>query len=474
MLAALACTDQPEWHRDITAPSRSNTPFEADPRAVGIDSVLLSISQRVTGFSTIYLDSTATLVIRLKDHSQDAAAEAAVREFLRATGRRESPIRFETADLDFRELNRHTARLRTLSLAMPQAWGLGIDKITGRVEVLTSDEHSLQDIVLEAVRRGVPRSALRVTKMGGPVRTSSIRDWSDPVVGGLMIGFPNSDWHYQDAECTLGYIASLGSVQGFITASHCSKVPFGADGVPQDTSWYVFQPDYRYSSCGSFVQGCGLIRGRPERQIGVEYFDPPAFTNATDAYWCKPGQLCRWSDASFYKIDGPNDSPTLPRGVGMSWIAATISPAATFDTMYTSNPWFQRPAGNESWAIISQLDYPMVGDSVDKMGERTGWSRGAVTRTCYQTSDGSGKLQSNGVFLLCQDYVDGPKAFAWRGDSGSPVFYYNYFPSNPPTVVPVGLAWGKDSIPGQPLPPTGYWMSNLRGIRFDLGSVAIY
>jgi hypothetical protein len=85
-----------------------------------------------------------------------------------------------------------------------------------------------------------------------------------------------------------------------------------------------------------------------------------------------------------------------------NWIAKPLTPngSTQFD-----------PA--DSFEIVGELLYSLQGHLVHKVGIRTGWTYGSVTRTCTDYFTGGDER------LLCQDEAN---LNSDRGDSGSPVF----------------------------------------------------
>jgi hypothetical protein len=73
-----------------------------------------------------------------------------------------------------------------------------------------------------------------------------------------------------------------------------------------------------------------------------------------------------------------------------------------------------------------------VGDSVNKVGRTTGWTRGKVTATCVNTG-----VSGTKIVQLCQTWVQHSKtAIVGPGDSGSSVW------TQSGGVKLLGLLWG--------------------------------
>jgi hypothetical protein len=77
----------------------------------------------------------------------------------------------------------------------------------------------------------------------------------------------------------------------------------------------------------------------------------------------------------------------------------------------------------------------MIGDTVHKVGRTTGWTKGVVTRTCF---DQASFDQNVGQYMmLCQ--IEATLTSA-GGDSGSPVFIR--LPNQPDYLRMAGILWG--------------------------------
>jgi hypothetical protein len=88
------------------------------------------------------------------------------------------------------------------------------------------------------------------------------------------------------------------------------------------------------------------------------------------------------------------------------------------------------------------------------MGARTGWTGGAINRTCVDQN------QIGANLLLCQDQVS---AYATSGDSGAPVFVW----TSQTGASVAGIVWAESG--------TGrFWFSNIRNIKKDFGSAITF
>ncbi|MGH3645987.1 MAG: hypothetical protein ACRDTM_02240 [Micromonosporaceae bacterium] len=165
-----------------------------------------------------------------------------------------------------------------------------------------------------------------------------------------------------------------------MTNSHCTNEQGGVEGT-------------------SFTQG-NLV-------AGFETVDPELFTGAG----CPAGRRCRWSDAAFANI-----YPAQESWRGRVAHAASGSPA-----------W----NGTSTFRIRAEAD-PLNGETVEKVGRTSGYTRGTVQSTCANYN-----VVDTNITMLCQaraTYRSDP------GDSGSPVLGPEYGTSSDRTLK--GISWG--------------------------------
>jgi hypothetical protein len=147
----------------------------------------------------------------------------------------------------------------------------------------------------------------------------------------------------------------------FLTNSHCTS-------------------DYASNQNRLFYQGGQFV--------GTEVAHPPLFTGGV----CPAGRQCRWSDAAMVAYD-PN----------VSW--AFAQSAWTGLPFCTSTPCGVNIAGNMT--IVQH--YPVLapeGTTLNKIGQRTGWTRGNVTQSCAdQNGDPQASLGGITPLNLCQTFV---------------------------------------------------------------------
>jgi len=278
------------------------------------------------------------------------------------------------------------------------------DENSGRLVVGVLDR-GIEGLIRGRLRvLGVPSESVDVIATEPIVQVATLRDKVRPVVAGVQIRFSNF-------LCTLGFNAIRAGVAGFVTASHCSDKQGSVDG----TNYY--QPLNQVSA--DF--------------IGTEIADP-AYRRKIAG--CPIGRVCRFSDSNFSDGSG---SVVFDLGA----IAKTSGP------------------NNGSLAIAGMFSITgdgaaTVGQTANKVGRTTGWTRGRVTRTCVNTG-----VSGSNIVLLCQDFVENTVKIVAGGDSGSPVFRIQ---SNT-SVTLLGNLWGGNSS------GTLFVYSPIANIKRELGNL---
>lgn len=222
-----------------------------------------------------------------------------------------------------------------------------------------------------------------------------------PLRGGVRIG------KGYGGGCSIGLVAEYDGRRIFSTASHCSKSITFLDG----TEWH--QPEVLNNSYAAF--------------IGSESADPQ-----TNAY------NIRYSDVSFNAVAG-----SVSARVG--YISRTSGGPITgvFAKGTTDIDPFAEEIRIGGEGSLAENQY------FEKIGSRTGWTRGKAARPC-QNVTGSGRN------FYCSTWVSGGGD---HGDSGAPVFR-NYLGGSCRCVYLVGITFATT-------PNGGMWVSPMSGIRRD-------
>ena len=252
--------------------------------------------------------------------------------------------------------------------------------------------------------------------------TAALTDKFRPTMGGQQIRTVGN-------SCTLGLPVYSWDMhnEGFLTASHCTQ-------GPQGQNWGT-----------DFFQGPSSADFIASESIDLGLFDN---TNHPE---CPTRRFCRFSDVVYAHF-----------GVANAGIRGRISRPTNMCNS-ASLPCFltlDRPTDDIRIAYATAGMF--AGQEVDKIGMRSGWTRGPITNTCVDVNvvevDASGVVNPTDITMLCQSLV---ATIAQPGDSGAPVFEYftGYDAGNF-----AGILWGAN------LNFNSMVFSPIDGIQKDLGT----
>lgn len=338
------------------------------------------ISQTLPGFGGAYIQE-GTLHVYLKSLSDSIIARKVVMAELARGGRSEIPIRFVRGAFSFAEFE----RWRALSEIFEDesVIGFDIDERENRMRVFV--RHALQKAALEAKARDhhVPASALVVELRPNIEGLAYLTDRYRPARAGFLVRvFYKQDGENQTEPCTYGPNVTYNNAKHMVVNSHCTQR--GSLGGLINAQ--VYQPTVSSSN-----------------KIGAEVADPH-YTTST--YGCPSGKSCRYSDAALVKFS----SEVIDRDIG--GIARTTH-RALLPSIAGST---EIDGANPRFALRGELSTVFVGDTLEKVGQRTGWTAGVVQSTCRNIET----TTSPGYVTLCSIVV---AAGIGKGDSGSPVFF---------------------------------------------------
>lgn len=253
-------------------------------------------------------------------------------------------------------------------LALPATVMADYDEINNRVVVGVEHAGAAASVRGLAARLGVPAAALEVREMAPIGFAATLRDRIDPRVGGIQI-------HFGNFLCTLGFNATDGTQNSFITNSHCTNRQGGVE------STVYYQP----------------LQSVDGASIATEVEDPAYQRNIPG---CPRGKQCRRSDASRARYNS-----------GINFDLGRIA--------QTSGP------NNGSLTITGFLDFTgedlrtnfTIGETINKIGRTTGWTQGTVSATCATVNVSGSKFSQ-----ICQTLVERNGTIVGGGDSGSPVY----------------------------------------------------
>lgn len=362
------------------------------------------MAREAPGFAGMFYDDDGRLNILAKPEvlASTKARQtlfSVVNNSLQASGRSvpaQGNVTVIEATRDFLELAALSDRVFPL-LAEPGVVFTDIDEARNRLRIGVLDMAAMARISteLQGMQIGEDAVNIELTRAVVPL-TTTIREFQDPIGGGLQISFMDQSFIY---VCTLGFNVLLGAPERaqpyFFTNSHCTDEM----GVVTGTEYWMPLPP--------FFPG-------DNRFIGTEAFDPPFFSSP-----CFVGWRCRWSDAALvrYAEDAPVDLGRIygTTGVGTGGAFGSVEIDGT-----------QRPL-----SVVAEAPYPFLGEILDKIGATSGWTRGPVIGTCVNYA-----IVYPVDALLCQDEVS---AGVFFGDSGSPVFQPLGSSRN---VKLYGIVWG--------------------------------
>lgn len=281
-----------------------------------------------------------------------------------------SQIQFLDADFAFSQLVVWQRAITSQELKGSGIFAVDADESRNRVRILVGDAASVIPAQRLALAAGVPAEAVIVNVESAPEAAApGLRGTWRPTGGGVQISNPNG------GRCSLGFNVETGDqTQGFITAAHCAPGAVGSGGTGD-----MYQP----------IVGSGY-------DMGWIRFNP--LFNDGDPSDCGGYTLCTIADAMYVQYyDGGQAAKRVP---------------------FTQSTGFNNNGGSIIvtgwWNTPLAPVYPMMGESADKMGRTTGWTRGTVVSTCAPVVIGSSYV------VTCASEID--NARVGTGDSGAPVF----------------------------------------------------
>lgn len=378
------------------------------------DEFFARVHDLVSGFAGLILEHGVPTVY-LVDTERSALAEDVLTPFLVARGNGGRGFQVRQAQFSWAELYDWRLKARAL-LHLEELRSLGISVSRNRLLIGLAPGAAPDGVLERLPDLEVAAEAVEFKDAEHVPQLATLSDRLRPLTGGIQID-PGSD---PAGECTAGFNVQWGSSRTMLTAAHC-VYEMGSVMFPVHT----WQPEYSATN----------------NRIGVELVDPSFFT-CTPEGETDPSTRCRYSDAALIQYD---DS--------VAWSFGHIA-----RTMWRGQ-WNGSKAINPDQARLWITDfYPFAlqGDTLDKIGWRTGWTTGLVTdETCVDRSaieSGNGRR----YWLICQTAV---KAGAGPGDSGSPVFYMDGYGR----VILHGVLWGG-------WPDSLFFFSSMQGIELDFGA----
>jgi hypothetical protein len=396
---------------DTTLPSAPSAPSAAPdlaPAAAQQDLAddPVALTRTVPGFGGFFVDEQGTPTVYLTHAGRRAAAEQALGPWFRERNRPAAALRVLPARFAWTDLERWYAQGTPEALAVPGAVFADADEAGNRVHIGVEHVAAASRVRSVLARLGIPAAAVDVEIVAPIHQVATLRTAVRPVVAGVQINFPGF-------ICSIGFNATRLGVKGFVTASHCTNTQGGVESTP------YWQPTQT---------------AKPV-QIATETVDP---TYKSTLAGCPSGRRCRRSDAAFAKYINATTN-TLGR------IARTATTSSADLTI----------AGG--WTVTSNATSSSftVGETLNKVGRTTGWSRGKVVATCVTVN-----VTGTPFTQICQTIVN---ATVGAGDSGADVFKV----TSGTNVKLDGVLWGGSGT-------TTFVFSPFANITGELGALTTH
>ncbi len=370
------------------------------------DDLLLEIGQLVPEFGGKYVSVDGdTLHVHVLAGQEDVLDAEEVKQAIESVhlsftdGREVSLI---PAQFTMTQLHGWYTLMQDSVWAIPEVTMTDLQEAENRIDIGVHDLNARERVEAAVTALDIPSEAVAIHQAGRVTFDSHKLDSAIP--GGKLEG------GYQIAAqlttslqklCTLGFPVERvdpdksATTKGFITAGHCTEdtrtTPWdgGEDGIK------FYQPSHN----GTF--------------IGTEVTDPYF---SRDLNGCPSGRLCRFSDSAFIELESKID-------LSLGKIAKPTGGGTTV-------------SHSDSFRIVSDTNVAAVGDTVHKVGKKTGQTGGRVHSTCSKINDPESILT-----LLCVDKVS---YWSKATDSGGPVFKITNSP-NTNDVELVGIHVGRKS-----------------------------
>ena len=270
---------------------------------------------------------------------------------------------------------------------------------------------------------GIPADAI-VTDIREPAQLlSSLDEYIRPAIGGLHIEKTGDPGNY----CTMGLNITYNGNAAIATAGHCSQRP----DVSADSTPYLQPSEAIYPVT-----------------LAVETVEASVFSASRDSRCPVNSNLCKWSDFSInYVTDNVSQALSAVGRVARPFARTRVDSSLTFDP-------------GHPFLITNKVLFPFVGDTVDKIGARTGWTYGVVTAACETENAGFSD------YYICNHRA---ALGVGGGDSGAGVFVYK---ANGDSLNWAGQVWGGvDPIPGKTRRYNSVYFSPVNNIQSELGNV---
>lgn len=398
--------------------------------ATSTDAAFITLNRLIPSFGGLYRGPKGEVKVALTDASAEPAARPLIEAYLRTRQLAQGnvvenfPIIFEPARQTWFDLSVYRDGIVDV-LSLPSVVYLDVDEACNCVTVAVETMQAKPTVERFVEKAGVPAGVVRIVQHDKFVFAQSLRDQFRPTKGGVRIKF-NSFLTF-GGSCTETAVALRGGTLGLITNSHCTRAIGGVEGTE------IYQ-------AGTIPFGFDFV--------ATELVDP-AWTAAVPG--CPAGRLCRLSDSAFAAFANPADG-----AIGKLALPAAMC-GTTPCSLQLNNP-------SDELTIIGSGASPLVGDLLGKIGQTTGFTRGAITLTCVSVNVAARSLfDPANLTLPCQNFVG---AAMDHGDSGAPVFSL----LQGSRAVLTGIAWGMSVGTASP----EFVFSSMGAVASELGTLTVF
>lgn len=406
----------------------------SDTSIISLDQKFASIAAGVPGFGGIFFDEKGNLNIYQKNPNSITKKNSALALLTGMSSADKTNVKILEAKYDYFELQEWRTLLRRKILGKKSVISLDINERKNRVDVGISDSLKINEVKKAITGYNIPSAAFSVVKTEpfitqqfippGP-QGNSLAEEVDKKAGGLQIERSNG------GTCTLGFNVvwynnqTGNNEKGFVTNSHCTNTQGGTENT--DFGQHT-------NSSSNFV--------------GTEVEDPTYFSGTSGYYTCPTGYECRVSDTALINYTSGIDDPL-----------GKIYKTHYYGTGSSSGSIIH---DGEMFSITSEGTYPYAGQTLNKIGYRSGWTRGNISNTCEDAV--TTKNDGTPIILLCQGIVN---ANSRPGDSGSPVFMEV---SGEDNIRLEGILWGGRTLNGV----RQFAFSPFASITQDLNIISVF
>jgi hypothetical protein len=356
----------------------------------------------------------------------ESAARDAIAGVLAANGRQPMAVNFIPGDYSFIQLRTWETSLRG-EYRQIGVHTAGIDERVNRLNIVVPTVSASRALDLRLAANVIPARAI-ASRVGPEGQAFTLlTDKVRPTRGGLAI---EADFNYMSVNysfgCTYGFNVQIqgSSTRYMITNAHCVE--------PTNVFGGLIGATIKQNTTGLLTT------------VGAVVSNPMSFTGSG----CAAGDHCRLSDAVLVSTTGLFSS---------DWDLGGIARTITRGTGPGSSGSLTIDATTPRIALAGSSTF-FAGDSLEKIGQTTGWTAGVVTGTCvYHVDVNFGRL--------CDGVV---ASGANHGDSGSPVFWK----SGAGSYFLMGILWGGAGAVQGGVNSTEYWFSRFGNIKSDLSPLA--